>query len=245
MHRTRRLAIFTASNVDWRREMRTIDGRTPTRLELTGLADATPEEWVTDPRIAGTAQLSDAFFTRDGSAFDKGHLVRRDDVCWGASFEEMQKSNGDTYHVTNCSPQRASFNRASQGGDNWGDLENLVRSETRSEKAIVFSGPVLADLDRTFAGRDAAGEVLVQIPSQYWKIIVVNTGGTPQVFGFVLEQDLSDVALEMTVPVAWRKHLRPVADIEGLLNGLATLPWLRRHDSSGHDAALRIAAELT
>ena len=34
--------------------------------------------------------------------------------------------NGDTYHTTNCSPQVAGFNRAANGEDNWGDLENLV-----------------------------------------------------------------------------------------------------------------------
>ena len=59
-------------------------------------------------------------------------------------FRDIQKANGDTYHTTNCSPQVAGFNRANQGEDNWGRLENMIQKETRAEKVIVFSGPVVA-----------------------------------------------------------------------------------------------------
>src|SRR5436190_20589750 len=104
------MAIFTASNVDWREASRLVNGRKPRRKELTGLADGDIEQWVTDPRIADEHQLPDVFYTKDGGAFDKGHIVRRDDVAWGDTFDDMQMANGDTYHTTNCSPQISAFN---------------------------------------------------------------------------------------------------------------------------------------
>lgn len=99
----------------------------------------------------------------------------------------MQKGNGDTYHVTNCSPQVAEFNRSASGEGNWGDLEDLVQKETKCEKAIVFSGPALAEVDRNFRRVDEAGTAHVQIPSRFWKIIVVKGAGRPNAYGFALD----------------------------------------------------------
>jgi endonuclease G len=245
MHKQRRLALFTASNVDWRRDSRTVDGRKPTRRQLTGLAENAREEWVTDPRISDGQQLPDLFFTKDGGAFDKGHIVRRDDVAWGADLEDMQKGNGDTYHTTNCSPQVAGFNRSARGEDNWGDLENLIQKETGSETVCIFAGPVLADDDRHFKGKDKRGPVTVQIPQAFWKIVVARGDDGPQTFGFVLEQDLSDVPLEVplefAVPQPWKRYMKSIAEIEGMLNGWVKLRWLKEHDALGTEEGRRIS----
>jgi len=230
MHKGRRLALFTAANVDWRDASRLVNGRRPTRDQLGGLRDNDSEKWVTDPRIPDGHQLPDVFFTKDRRTFDKGHLVRRDDVCWGESFDDMQKANGDTFHTTNCSPQIAAFNQA-RNTDNWGDLENLVQRQTRAEKVCVFAGPVFDDGDPVFHGRDERGDTAVQIPRAFWKVVVARTDAGPAAFGFLLEQDLSDVALEFAVPPPWRRHLRRIADIEAALGGLAKLTWLKDHDA--------------
>ena len=220
MHKLRRMALLTASNVDWRPEKRLIDGRKPTRRELTGLGENDQEQWVTDPRIPEDHQLPDLFYTKDRQSFDKGHLVRRDDVCWGKTFEDIQKANGDTYHTTNCSPQVAGFNQSARGTDNWGDLESLVQKETKAEKAIVFAGPVFADDDPVFNGVSKHGELKVLIPQRYWKIVVTKGSDGPQAFGFLLEQDLRGVSFEFAVPQAWKRYKKSVVEIEGLLNGL-------------------------
>jgi endonuclease G len=230
MNKKRRLALFTAANVDWRDNLRRINGRKPSRRELTGLGPNDMEKWLTDERIPENQQLPDVFFTKDGAAFDKGHLVRRDDVCWGKTLKDIQKGNGDTYHTTNCSPQVAGFNRSAVGEDNWGDLENLVQKETSSEKVIVFSGPVLDDADLSFEGVDERGDVSIQIPSRFWKIVVAEGDEGPQAFGFVLEQDLSDVPLEMAVPQRWRRYMKPIDEIEDLLFNLAKLEHLKSYD---------------
>lgn len=189
------------------------------------------EEWVTDPRIPDGQQLPDRFYTQDGGAFDKGHLVRRDDVRWGNSFDDIQKANGDTFHTTNCSPQVGGFNRSTLGEDNWGDLEELVQKQTKAEKAIIFSGPVLADDDPAFKGKDKHGPVSIQIPRKFWKIIITAGDEGPEAFGFVLEQDLIDVPLEFAVLARWKRYLTSIEDIEELLNGLAEFPLnLKKYD---------------
>jgi endonuclease G, mitochondrial len=246
MHKKRRLALFTASNVDWRFVRRLVNGRKPTRRELTGLEDGQEEQWVTDPRIPALHQLPDVFYTRDEGAFDKGHLVRRDDVAWGSSFEDIQKGNGDTYHTTNCSPQVAGFNRSDEGRDNWGDLENLVQAQTKAERSIIFAGPVLDPEDSYFHGRDHRGRVSIQIPTKFWKIIVTRGATGPQAYGFVLEQDLSAVPThdEMSVPPMWERYLAPIDKIEELLGGWATLDALKPLDQVASPEAAALAAEL-
>ncbi len=228
MHKQRRMALFTASNVDWRVGLRKVNGRKPTRKQLTGLADGTAEKWVPDPRIADDHQLPDVFYSKDGGAFDKGHLVRRDDVCWGSSFKDMQKANGDTYRMTNCSPQVSVFNQGARGQDNWGDLETLVQRESKSEKLIVFAGPIFAADDPVFDGRDDRGPARIRIPRRYWKIVVANGHSGPQAYGFTLTQDLS--AIEFAVPADWKRHMERVSAIEKSLHGLVSLAWLKRRD---------------
>ena len=242
MHKKRRLALFTAANVDWRDKVRKINGKKPTRQQLNGFTRNDRELWVTDERIPETHQLPDLFFTKDGGAFDRGHLVRRDDVCWGKSFQDMQKGNGDTFHTTNCSPQVAGFNRSSSGEDNWGDLENMIQQQAVSERVTVFSGPVLDDDDLRYEGRDKRGEVLIQIPRRYWKIVVAAGDRGPEAFGFVQEQDLSDVELEFALPSRWRQYMRPISEIEQLLFGNATLEWLKQHDQFETTRGRRLAA---
>jgi endonuclease G len=231
MHKRRRMALFTAANVDWRDELRRINGRKPTRKELTGTGGAA-ERWVTDERIPDSQQLPDDFYTKDGGSFDKGHFVRRDDVCWGTSFKDIQMANGDTFHTTNCSPQVSGFNQAAKGEDNWGDLEDLVQKETGAERVIVFAGPVLSKDNLRFEGVDKRGEVQIQIPNSYWKIVVAQGDSGPEAFGFVLEQDLADVELEFAVPTRWRRYLRRIDEIEKLLFGLASLERLKPYDQT-------------
>jgi endonuclease G len=246
MHKRRRLALFTAATTDWRPDQRRPNGKKPTRKELTGLSDHQAEQWVTDPRIPDAHQLPDIFYTKDGGAFDKGHLVRRDDVCWGDSLEDIQMANGDTYHTTNCTPQVAGFNQAAKGIDNWGDLENLVQAETKAEKAVLFSGPVLASDDPEFDGRDVHGQVRLRIPRAFWKIVVVNGDDGPEAFGFVLEQDLSAVPTpeEFAVPTRWKKFMRSIGAIEEMLGGLVKLSELKRYDRYDTEEGRRMAESV-
>lgn len=216
MHAERRIALITASNVSADPALKRPEpNQDYTRRGLSGLGANDQEKWFEDPRIDTRFQLPDAFYTKDKGAFDKGHIVRRDDAAWGTSYALVRRANGDTYHVTNCSPQVLGFNRSSEGTDNWGDLENLVLGEAASERLCVFAGPVLNAADETFVGTAGRGQVLrARIPRAYWKVVVARTVDGIAAYGFTIEQDLSKVALEFTVSENFIKKLVPIAEIE-------------------------------
>ena len=243
MHKRRRLALFTASNVDGRKRSKEPEpGRDYSRKGLTGLGPNDQEKWVTDPRIPEHHQLPDVFFTKDRQSFDKGHIVRREDVCWGRSYAMVKRANGDTFHTTNCSPQAKGFNQSGEGGL-WGQLENFIMRQAKQETYCLFSGPVFSDDDEAFEGVDARGSVSVQIPSRFWKIVIANADAGLQAFAFVLEQDLSGVAFreEFAVNAAWAEHLVSMAALEELLDGVEFPQAVKAADQFGSP----IADEIT
>ena len=215
MNKSRRLAQFTAANVDTHpARLKPEPGRDYSRRALNGFTSRNDRErWFTDPRIPAAHQLPDRFFTKDRTAFDKGHIVRRNAVVWGDSYREVQHANGDTFHVTNCSPQVKGFNRGNQGGL-WGKLEDVIFKQARTERLCVFAGPVLDAGDPVFSGVDDDGPVNVQIPRAYWKVIVAADGGQLTCFGFRLEQDLSDVDFELQFTGHWARRLTGLRDIQ-------------------------------
>lgn len=241
MHRARRLAALSAANVDASEAAKTPGNRPPGDYTRDGLAGRSSDAWMQDPRIAASEQLAETFFEKDRQSFDKGHVVRRDDVAWGATYEEMRNANGDSFHVTNCAPQVAIFNRSDHGPDNWGDLENLIMEQADSERLQVFGGPVFRDDDPVFNGVDHAGPVSVTIPRRYWKLVVARKAGALQAFGFLLEQDLSDVDFEFAVPGRWLPFTAPVGEIEDFA-GFDFAPAIRNADRFGSEEAVAIAA---
>lgn len=234
MHKERRLALYTAANVDWTARKKIVDGKKTTRDSLAGWpGEEFAELWCAESRLAAEHQLPDDFYSDDRGAFDKGHLVRRDDVCWGGSFEEIQMANGDTYHVTNCSPQVKAFNQGQYGEENWGDLESAIQSITKSEKekACIFAGPVFGVGDRWFNGTDGDDAVRIQIPSKYWKIVVVKSDDGFDAFGFVLEQDVRKVTeKEFYVTQEWVAAWKPISEIKGLMRGWLDLSAIEAFD---------------
>jgi endonuclease G len=216
MHGARRLALVTASNVTADPKLKRPEkNRDYTRKGLTGLGKNDQERWFVDPRLDTKFQLPDVFFTKDRKAFDKGHIVRRDDVVWGNSYADVRRANGDTYHVTNCSPQTKDFNQSAQGVENWGDLENHVLSSASKEKLTVFAGPVLDASDTVFVGAGGGGKkISAKIPSRFWKVIVAPIQDGIAAYGFVLEQDLSEVQFEYVVSDEFVPHMYPLAEIQ-------------------------------
>jgi endonuclease G len=234
MHRTRRLALFTAANVRDDPALRNPDPtKKTTRRALSGLGENDQEKWFADPRLRGLDQLPDRFFNKDRKAFDKGHLVRRDDVAWGATYDELRIANGDSYHVTNCSPQTAGFNRA-DGVANWGELENAVLDQADDQRLSVFAGPVLRDDDPVFAGVDESGSIALKIPRAYWKVVAAREGDALAAYGFLLEQDLSGVDWErLAFEPKWQALARPLTDLEAAIGHLTFPEILHKADRFG------------
>ena len=175
------------------------------------------ERWFTDLRLDDKYQIPEGFYTEDQGAFDKGHIVWRDDVAWGRTFDLLLHGNVDSFHVTNCSPQAEGYNRSDSGARNWGVPENHVLSEAASERLCVFAGPILADDDRSFTGKGPNGAVLrARVPRRFWKVVVARVSDGIASYGFVLDQDLTDVALEFTVAEEFICAMYPLSEISEL-----------------------------
>lgn len=220
LHKERKLAIFTAANVDGSPQAKRPEaGKNYSRDALTGLKENDLEKWVLDPRVDAQFQIPDRFYTKDNGAFDKGHIARRDDVCFGKSYAQVQRANGDTYHVTNCSSQRGNFNQSGKGGI-WGKLENFIGAQADEERFCIFAGPVLAANDKMFPGTER-----VKLPTRFWKVVCAVKNKKLQVFAFVLEQNVKDLPLEFQVDAEWKQKQVSLKNLQAIIK-LVKFPLL-------------------
>lgn len=127
MSKTRRLAFYTAVNIDGNQLVDVKRGN---------------DRWYFDPRIDEAYQIGPEFY--QSNDIDRGHLVRRRDPNWGI---DAVKANEHTFHFTNCSPQHKHFNQKA-----WLDLEDYLLDNARdsSLKVSVFTGPVFRDDDVSY-----------------------------------------------------------------------------------------------
>jgi endonuclease G len=168
MNRLRRMAFFTAVNIDgaklWQVDR---DTGEPVRREAMEAAEAR-EVWYDDPRIGADAQCEQSLYDRQSPrVFDRGHLVRRTEPNWG-SRATVRRANADTFHFTNCTPQQGGFNRSAR---HWAGIEDYVRNNSRDDdvRICVFCGPVFRDNDPRYR--------YVKVPMEFWKIVVRVSGG--------------------------------------------------------------------
>jgi endonuclease G len=181
MHKDRRLLMWAAANADYHASK-----RWRAREEFGS------ETWKPDPRVPIDAQIEDAEFYDAAKKFDRGHVVRRDDVAWGNDAQEEEFGNSDSFHWTNCTPQHEGFNRDRFGYHGiWGGLEHHVTTQAGflQDQLIVFAGPVLDAGDPT---RAFVPSIDVQVPLAFWKVIIAveDAPQTPtlRAYGFILDQ---------------------------------------------------------
>ena len=197
MHRERRLALFTACNIDGRLSRR------PRRES---------DRWFLDPRLPAEEQTGEPVY-RDND-LDRGHLVRRLDPAWGTSEEQVKAANDDTFHFTNCTPQHHDFNA---GATLWAGLEDYVLENADDEdlRVSVLTGPVLAADDDAYRG--------VQLPREFWKIAaMVKETGELSVTGYLLSQAPLLEELRVRAPFSYGEYrtfqvpVRRIAALTGL-----------------------------
>jgi endonuclease G len=143
LSKSRRLAYYTAVNIDGRKIK-----------QLTRDRDV----WYFDPRVAREHQTGADLY--EGNDLDRGHLVRRCDPVWGRA---ALTANEDTFHFTNCAPQHKGLNRVT-----WLGLEDYIlgSAEAHDLKASVFTGPV-------FRADDMVYRAAYQLPAEFWKVVVM------------------------------------------------------------------------
>jgi endonuclease G len=181
MDNRRDLALLTATNIDSESYMN-VDRKTGQ------VGDAEGETWYKDRRISDEYCLDQSFYSAWSHKFDRGHLTRRNDPTWGPTKTEAERANADTFHFTNCTPQHFRFN---QSADFWQGIERYVLEQGvlqpgRAKRLTVLQGPVLDDRDDPWAGD-------VQVPAQFWKIVIWNGANGPRAVGMLANQsDLFD-----------------------------------------------------
>ncbi len=187
MHKGRKLAIYTAVNIDG-----TAARNVPRKRD----------KWSKDPRLAASLQLGNELY--ESNNLDRGHLVRRLDPAWGDTLADAAAAAEDTFFYTNAAPQHARHNQ-----DLWLSLEDhiLGNADVRDLKVSVFSGPIFRDDDRLY--RD------VPIPEDYWKVVAMvnDETGELSVTGYVVSQRDFMGDLEFTFG-AFETYQVPVATIE-------------------------------
>jgi endonuclease G len=171
-----RLQMVSAVNVDY-------DPSLKTHRDRKEFGDE-GNSWRADPRIPLEIQITDSEFYKPATQIDRGHMVRRDDSCYGNTELEIEFANADTFHWTNCTPQHEGFNQSKQWGL-WGLLENAVKDGLSGDdtKASIFAGPVLVkDEGRVYND--------IYYPVKFWKVVAAmdeETGGL-LAYGFILDQ---------------------------------------------------------
>lgn len=174
MHRERKLAILTATN---------IDGATYVTINRkTGLPDeAEGETWYPDPRIQPETTIQQRFYSATSIYFDRGHLTRRTDPTWGTN-ERAIRANADTYHFTNCTPQHWLFN---QSVDYWQGIERhyLEYGATLDKSRLtVLQGCIFTEDDPSYD--DLEGNSVL-VPLNFWKIVVRVENDIPRATGLI------------------------------------------------------------
>jgi len=160
MHAQRKLAFYTAVNIDGKK------GKRPERAS---------DKWFFDPRMERKYQTGEELYK--ANPLDRGHLVRRLDPAWGTNAV-AKVANDDTFHFTNCSPQHANLNQKI-----WVELEDHLLDHAQADdvKLTVFTGPVFREDDPEY--RD------LQLPRRFWKVAVMRAqDGDLLAAGFVQSQ---------------------------------------------------------
>ncbi|MEV0720126.1 DNA/RNA non-specific endonuclease [Asanoa sp. NPDC050611] len=221
LHARRRLALYSAANLDGRRRFTTV---------------ASDDRWIVDPRLPG-AQVGNDLYA--GNDLDRGHLTRRADMLWGGTTAEAAAAVADTYHYSNCAPQHRDFN---QNNATWQGLEDYILDKVADHRlrANVYTGPVFDPADPVY--RDVA------LPRAFWKIVAVGSGeGALHATAYLLEQTDLLGDLSRAAPLGpYRTYQTQVRHVESLTGiGFGSL---RDHDpltgTSTHDGEQPRPVEL-
>jgi endonuclease G len=191
MNQQRRLAYFTAVNIDGNGLKKIIRKK---------------DKWSFDERIQETYQCGNDIYKKN--KLDKGHLVRRLDPCWGPD-EIAKKAEIDTFHYTNATPQHEILNRKI-----WNDLEDyiLMNTDKSNLKINVFTGQVF-DENKDPHYRD------IQIPLRFWKVVTMTKENKElSATAYIMDQEKETGDLEKARFVfgEFRTYQTSISEIEQL-----------------------------
>lgn len=219
MNSERRLCFYTAVNIHgesligYSREKGTFydyDAASTAFAEsLSGLEGAEADKWSVDDRIDLDEQTIEQFYKStpnhliDANGhedlqktpnFDRGHLVKRLDPCWGDKMSALSAER-DTFHWTNAAPQASAFNQGKATrklgkteGRLWQGIENYIlrNAWAQDTKVTVFTGPVFDQNDPVYS--DKTKSLKIQVPLKFWKVIVWSENGNLKSLAMIADQ---------------------------------------------------------
>ncbi len=202
MNAKKRLAFFAACNTTRNADL--IGSKSRTELN-----DGARDKWILDPRIPPAHQVQ----TKElygPSVFDRGHLVRREDMYWGNDETLATYANFDSFHYTNCTPQHPEFNQSQLGEGLWGRLENHIAKSaaTDGENLSYFAGPIFR------RGRTMRN---VFIPNQFFKVVLgMRRNGSLGAWAFRLSQKelVADAPEPVFAAGEFEEYLVSIASLE-------------------------------
>ncbi|HTV70610.1 MAG TPA: DNA/RNA non-specific endonuclease [Rhizobiaceae bacterium] len=214
MNAERRLAYFTAVNIDGSRikavnrdDKTVIDDPTLNELGVESIgfegAEAS-DDFRPDRRILPEEQMNRTFYEKQIVAgfpdpqskeriariFQKGHIILRGDPAWGTDTEALAAER-DTFFYTNAAPQVGFFNQGSalnrpgsKGKLRWRAVETYVLRNAVTMKSRVS----------VFAGpvfddaTDPPYRFEAQVPMRFWKIALWNDGDALRSIALLADQ---------------------------------------------------------
>ncbi len=238
MNADRRLAFFTACNIDGARS-KAINRDTKTVIDNPSLKDLGVESFGAeasdafrpDRRILQEEQMQRPFYEsqvvpgypdpqsreRIARMFQKGHITLRGDPAWGTQAQALAAEN-DTFFYTNAAPQIGFFNQGSalnrpgsKGKLRWRAVETYVlrNAVTMRQRICVFAGPVFADSDPDYRFDS-------KIPMKFWKIAIWADNEDSKLRAIALLADQSSVLKKKNMPEAFAANPEAYAEDEEL-----------------------------
>lgn len=137
-------------------------------------------DWHYDARIGVQNQVGNELYEQND--WDRGHLTRRYDVCWG---EQAEQANYDSFCWANITLQHHEFNTGV-----WNRLEQWVLDYAGHEqKLIVTTGPVQKVTDIQYCGIHRNSECKIKVPYGFWKSVTfVDQERKMRTLAFIIRQ---------------------------------------------------------
>ncbi len=197
-----------------------IDGSSVRSLSRTGIAFKVDERGT-----LADHQIDDELYA--DNPFDRGHVARRADLCWGP-LAEARQANRDSFFFSNITPQHARFNQGMRGGL-WGRLEDAIFNDVDVEnlRVSLMGGPILRSSDPEY--RD-----LAKVPREFWKLVAYTNAsdGEHKVRAYILTQRnlVKDVVAEILELEEFRWYQVPLTKIESE-TGIRFTPTFKARDA--------------
>ncbi len=160
-----------------------VDGKQFHKLKRASIFEGS-ERWSKDDRIPPETQWGKALYSAEKNDFDRGHLVKREDVQWGTDEKVARSAARSTFYYTNAVPQVGKLNRGV-----WKRIENYILHHEvvkNNMKICMFSGPVFREDDPEFL--KTVNDEIVRLPYLFWKVVYYIKNGELHRAGFLTSQ---------------------------------------------------------